>query len=106
MHYYKAIISKYHGPGAIRGSRYSATDGDGNFTRVQAKDTLNADENHANAVQTLCAKMGWTGTLIPGQLGGASGALVWVWFQSRAGSSATLLIEPAKAGLLTVGGDK
>lgn len=94
----------------MRGGRYTATDNDGNFVRCQASDTLNSDENHANAVGRLCKKMGWKGKLIPGQLmhAGRQSALVWVWVQSGAGSAAALEISNSDSdpGLLTVGGDK
>jgi hypothetical protein len=32
---------------------------------------------HANAVETLCKKMGWAGTLAGGHL--APGKMVWLW---------------------------
>lgn len=63
----KAIITKYHGPTNTRGSRYSASDRDGNRAMVPAR--YATDDNHARAVRALCAKMGWSGKLIPGGLG-------------------------------------
>lgn len=62
----KAIITKFHGPTDTRGSRYSASDGDGNRVTVSTDFRLSADGNHAAAALALCAKMGWGGDLIQG----------------------------------------
>lgn len=56
----KAITTKFHGPTNTRGSRYSATDSDGNRVSVSADYALNADGNHDAAAIALCVKMGWT----------------------------------------------
>jgi hypothetical protein len=62
----KAISTKYIGPGNVRGSRFKATDGDGNSITVSYNYALNADKNHMMAAVALAEKMGWTGTLIQG----------------------------------------
>lgn len=64
----KAIVTKYHGPGNVKGSRYSASDEDGNRVILDGNDALNSDENHDAACRALCHKMGWTGTLQRGSL--------------------------------------
>lgn len=65
----KAIQTKFHGPGNVRGSRYSATDCDGNKITISADHSLNSDKNHRAAAIALCRKMGWSGTLAQGGLG-------------------------------------
>ena len=77
----KAIVTKYHGPGNVRGARYSATDNDGNRVSVQASDVLNSDQNHRAACRKLCLTMGWAGTLVQGALLGVG--QVFVWRQER-----------------------
>lgn len=72
----KAITTKYHGPGYSRGSRVSASDSDRNRVTLSWRPELNSDANHDAAAQALCAKMGWTGTLVRGSL--AKG-YVYVW---------------------------
>ena len=64
----KAITTRFHGPTNFKGSRYSATDGDGNRVIVETDFALNSDKNHRRAAELLCAKMGWSGaeTLIEG----------------------------------------
>ena len=65
----KAIVTKYHGPGNTRGSRYSASDSDGNRVYVSADNALNSDENHREACRALLQKMGWKGDMVGGYLG-------------------------------------
>lgn len=56
----KAILTRFHGPTNTRGSRYSASDSDGNRVSVSADYALNSDGNHDAAAVALCVKMGWT----------------------------------------------
>lgn len=56
----KAIITKYHGPSNVRGSRYSASDEDRNRVILSADDALSSEENHDRAAIALCSKMKWT----------------------------------------------
>lgn len=76
----KAIITKYHGPGNVRGSRYSASDGNHNRITLHADDSLDSDGNHNAAAIALCVKMGWTDSpLMSGTLG--AGSRVYVFDQ-------------------------
>jgi hypothetical protein len=64
----KAIRTKYHGPTATKGARITATEPDGAKATIRYPSELNSDQAHALAAQTLCRKMGWTGTLVSGAL--------------------------------------
>lgn len=66
----KAILTKYHGPTNTRGSRISASDGDGN--RVTVPYDRAARYPHDAAALALCAKLGWGGTLIRGSVAGGN----------------------------------
>lgn len=55
----KAITVKFHGPANVRGSRYIASDSDGNKVILSADDTLNHDNNCTAAAIALCRKMQW-----------------------------------------------
>lgn len=62
----KAILTKFVCPTNTRGSRYSASDMDGNRVILGADYALDSEENHWRAAAALCAKMGWKGTLAAG----------------------------------------
>jgi hypothetical protein len=64
----KAIVTKYHGPSNVRGSRYSATAEGGNRVIVSADDRIGNEENHAAAALALCNKLAWRGELVSGGL--------------------------------------
>lgn len=64
----KAIVTKYHGPTNVRGSRYSATAEGGNRITVSADDRIGNEENHAAAALALCNKLDWRGELVSGCL--------------------------------------
>lgn len=81
----KAIMTKYHGPTNTRGSRISASDGDGN--RVTVPFDYAARDPHDVAALALCRKMGWEGTLAKGGL--ASGN-VYVFTSDRCCDSLTV----------------
>lgn len=66
----KAIRTKYHGPGNVKGARISATDDDGN--RVIVSYDHASREPHDEAALALCKKMGWTGTLTRGAVRGGN----------------------------------
>lgn len=66
----KAITTKFHGPTNTRGSRYSASDGDGNQVMVSADHAKNSDDNHDAAAIALCHKMKWDGPLMRGAIRG------------------------------------
>jgi len=72
----KAIQTKFHGPTNTKGSRYSASDGDGNRVILSANYALNPDENHKAAALALCAKMHWSQPLIGG---GYRNCMYWVF---------------------------
>ncbi len=56
----KAIRTTYYGPTDTRGSRFRATDGDGNVITVPYDYALDAGANHAVAAEALCRKLGWS----------------------------------------------
>lgn len=62
----KAILTKYHGPTNTRGSRISATDGDGNRVTVPYDHSMSLGRNHDAAALALCARLGWGGRLVCG----------------------------------------
>ena len=64
----KAIVTKFHGPGNVRGSRYSARAEGNSVVIVGADNSLGFEGNHCAAALALCAKLGWTGKLAMGQL--------------------------------------
>ena len=64
----KAIITKYHGPTACKGSRISASDEDGNRITISYPYELSGEAVHRKAAEALCDKMGWTGELVGGSL--------------------------------------
>lgn len=64
----KAIETKFVGPGNVRGSRYIASDSDGNRVILSADYELNHDGNHRKAAEALRDKMGWKGQLVGGSL--------------------------------------
>lgn len=61
----QAIITKYLGPTDKRGARIKASSGAGSIT-IPYPFALSNDDVHAKAAKTLCAKLGWTGTLVIG----------------------------------------
>jgi hypothetical protein len=61
----KAIVTKYHGPSAVRGSRISATAEGENRVVISYGHEGN---EHLRAAQALCKKMGWEGSLVEGGL--------------------------------------
>lgn len=64
----KAIRTKFFGPGNVKGSRYKASDEDGNSVTLSTDFSLNSDGNHDRAALALCVKMGWAGVLYRGGL--------------------------------------
>lgn len=76
----KAITTRFHAPANVRGSRYSATDSDGNRVYQHANDALSHEGNHDNAAIALCRKMSWHGVLVRG---GISTGNVYVWLSDE-----------------------
>lgn len=64
----KSIITKYLGPGNVRGSRMKATAAGGCSKTVPYDDALTQDGNHAAAAQALATQLGWRGTWVRGYL--------------------------------------
>lgn len=64
----KAIVTKYHGPGNLRGSRISASDEDGNRVFVPVDNSKSTEDSHHRAALELCRKMKWDGSLAWGGL--------------------------------------
>ena len=64
----KAIVTKYRGPGNVRGSRITASDNDGNRVTLSYDPAISSDENHIRAAVALCVKMNWHGTMAQGSL--------------------------------------
>lgn len=73
----KSIVTKYFGPGNVRGSRIIAEDGDRNRVILGYDDSLNNEQNHRLACEALMRKMNWKGRMIGGWL--RSGQFCWVW---------------------------
>ncbi len=63
----QSIITKYHGPTNVRGSRVSAKADAGRIV-LDWDHALNADNNHVRAAQALAVKFGWTGDYVGGHL--------------------------------------
>jgi hypothetical protein len=63
----KAIITKYHGPGNIRGARISAFDCD-NRIYISYPHELDSEAAHRAAAQALCDKLKWPWTFVTGGL--------------------------------------
>ncbi len=76
----KAIVTRYHGPGNVRGSRISATDSDGNRVYIGIEPQWNHDTSHEQAAIALCSKMGWKGQLVYGSMGPCSEVFVFMDF--------------------------
>ena len=65
----KSITTKYNGPTNTRGSRYTATDNDGNRVTVSIDHELGSEDNHDAAALALCRKMQWSGKMVRGFIG-------------------------------------
>lgn len=65
----QAIVTKYHGPGNVRGSRVSAKADAGRVT-IEWDHRLNVEENHAAAAHALLKRLGWAGPWAMGSLPG------------------------------------
>lgn len=71
----KAITTRFLGCTTLRGSRYSATDGD-NRIYLSADDALSSEANHDAAATAFCAMRKWKGTLLRGSIKNEN---VYVW---------------------------
>jgi hypothetical protein len=80
-HVLQAIVTRYHGPGNVRGARVSARCEAGRLT-LPWDHALNAEDNHRAAAEALARKFGWLpegGRLAGGGLGNAVYAWVLVF---------------------------
>ena len=75
----KAITTTLHGPTDTRGSRITASDGDGNRITVPYDHAVSLAANHRAACLALCAKLGWHGELVGGH---TRPGMAWVWANS------------------------
>lgn len=75
----KSILTKYVGPGNVRGSRVIATDDEGrNKITLEWDDALDSDGNHDAAARALCIKMGWVNSpLMRGGMGNKGNVYVF-----------------------------
>lgn len=69
---FQAIVTKYIGPTNTRGSRVKATASAGSVT-LQWDCSLNADDNHMVAAETLAAKFKWKGAWFGGGMPNGKG---------------------------------
>lgn len=80
----QSIITKYHGPGNVRGARISAT-ATGGIGRYYPYDhAVTADCNHRFAAIRLAEELNWSGHWVGGVLND-KGAEIWVreWEDKR-----------------------
>jgi len=64
---FRAILTKYFGPGNTRGSRIKAIAGDGGpSVTLSYASRLSSEENHAAACKALVDKLNWGGRWIGG----------------------------------------
>ena len=73
----QAIITKYHGPSDVKGSRVSAQCDAGRIY-LHWDDALNSDENHAAACEAMLKRVGWTDVNYVGAYAASIDAHVWV----------------------------
>jgi len=66
----KAILTKYIGPTSRRGLRIRASEPEGRSVMLDYSKELDSEGNHVAAASALCKRMGWSGKLISGWLGG------------------------------------
>ena len=73
----QTIITRYHGPGNVRGSRYSATTSSGKRRWMSIDHAENDETNHHRAAQRLAETLNWPGKWQGGALND-KGAMIWV----------------------------
>lgn len=80
----QSIITKYFGPGNVRGSRVQAKATGGISRFYSWDDSLSSDQNHKNAAENLAKELGWSGRWVAGAYND-KGAEVWVrlWHDGR-----------------------
>lgn len=73
----QAIVTKYHGPGNVRGSRVKATAAAGSVT-LSWDCAKNSEDNHVAAAKALADKFGWGGYWFGGGMPRGHGGNVYV----------------------------
>ena len=63
---FKAIETRFIGPTNTKGSRYKATDCDGNSVTLPTDYALDSEQNHRKVAEALRDKMNWQGRLLAG----------------------------------------
>lgn len=63
----QAIVTKFHGPTNLKGSRVSATADAGRIV-LEWDPALNPDGNHLAAAVAFAKKFGWKGRIVGGSL--------------------------------------
>jgi hypothetical protein len=79
---YQAIITKYLGPGNVRGARVKATAAAGSVT-LGWDHRLNSEDNHRAAAKALADKFDWQGELFCGGLPDGRMCFVTVYPETR-----------------------
>ena len=64
----KAITTRFLGPTAMKGSRITASDQDGNRVTIPYRSELDTATAHLAAADVLCHKMGWSANLAQGSI--------------------------------------
>lgn len=64
----QSIVTKYHGPANVKGSRVSATSTSGHRIMIEWDDATDSDTNHKIAAARLAEKLGWSGRWEAGAL--------------------------------------
>ena len=64
----KAITTRFLGPTAMKGSRITASDQDGNRVTITYESHSDTEDAHRKAAITLCHKMGWSANLAQGSI--------------------------------------
>ena len=97
----KAIVTKYHGPSNVRGTRYSATAEGGNRVIISSDDRLGFEANHSSAALELCKRLNWRGELVSGCL--PTGDYVFV-FTGRDKDKPAYITDPYEIAASAKGG--
>ena len=64
----QSIVTKYHGPSNVRGSRVSATSASGHRIMIEWDAAADTDTNHKIACARLAEKLNWHGAWACGSL--------------------------------------
>ena len=75
----QVIITKYHGPSKVKGSRISARTTSGKRIIIDYDDSMNSEKNHYEVMKRLATLINWDfyPKAVAGTLPG--GSIVWVF---------------------------